>query len=47
MDRWASRSAFEAFLQESREAYDALDSTFEDLNETETRVLAVETPPSP
>ncbi len=47
MDRWASRSAFETFLRESRKAYDALDKTFEGLTESETRVLAVETPPAP
>lgn len=47
LDRWASRSAFEAFMRESHEAYEALDSRFRALTEDESRVLSVEIPPAP
>ncbi|MGZ8581271.1 MAG: antibiotic biosynthesis monooxygenase family protein [Actinomycetota bacterium] len=43
VDRWSSRSAYERFLTEHREAYEALDSVNDGLARSEVQIGSFET----
>jgi heme-degrading monooxygenase HmoA len=43
LDRWASRAAWEAFLNEHSDAYDALDERLADLSAEQSEIITGET----